>query len=57
MQEKVQTAFQEIGEEKTRLENFQKFYARQVLYTYGGEYAPAAKILGIKTPELKSMVK
>lgn len=56
-EEKVQTAFQEIEDEKNRLEQFQKFYARQVLYTYDGEYAPAAKTLGIKAPQLKSMVK
>jgi hypothetical protein len=57
IEEKVHTAFQEIEDEKNRLEEFQKFYARQVLYTYDGEYAPAAKTLGIKTPELKSMLK
>jgi hypothetical protein len=53
----VQTAFQEIEEEKNRLEDFQKFYALQVLHTFDGEYAPAAKTLGIKTPELKSILK
>jgi len=57
IEEKVHTAFQEIEDEKNRLEEFQKFYARQVLYTYDGEYAPAAKTLGIKAPELKSMLK
>lgn len=55
--EKVQIAFQEIEQEKTRLEQFLKFYAREVLYTYDGQYAPAAKTLGIKPPELKSMLK
>ena len=55
--EKVQIAFQEIEKEKTRLEQFLKFYAREVLSTYDGQYAPAAKTLGIKPPQLKSMVK
>jgi len=53
--EKVHIAFREIEDEKLRLEDFLKFYAREVLHAYDGEYAPAAKTLGIKAPELRSL--
>ena len=56
-EEKVHIAFREIEDEKTRLEDFLRFYAKEVLYSYDGELAPAAKTLGIKPPELKSIVK
>jgi hypothetical protein len=56
-EEKVHIAFREIEDEKTRLEDFLKFYAKEVLYSYGGEYVPAAKTLGIKPPELRSILK
>jgi DNA-binding MarR family transcriptional regulator len=55
--EKVHAAFREIEEERKRLADFQKFYARQVLCNFDGEYAQAAKALGIKLPDLKSMLK
>ena len=54
---KVQIAFKEIEEEKTRLVDFQKFYAREVLQVFDGQYNIAAETLGIKVPELKSMLK
>jgi hypothetical protein len=56
-EEKVHIAFREIEDEKTRLEDFLKFYAKEVLYSYDGEYVPAAKTLGIKPPELRSILK
>lgn len=55
--DKVQTAFQEIEQEKNRLEDFIKFYARQVTQTFNNEYPLAAKTLGIKVPQLKSILK
>jgi DNA-binding MarR family transcriptional regulator len=54
--DKVQTAFQEIGQEKSRLEDFIKFYARQVTRTFDNKYPLAAKTLGIRVPELKSIL-
>ena len=56
-EEKIQITFQEMEQEKARLEAFLRFYAREVLYTFDGRYAPAAKTLGIRPPELKSIVK
>ena len=55
--DKVQTAFHEIEREKTRLEDFLKFYAREVTLTLDNKYPLAAKTLGIKVPELKSILK
>jgi hypothetical protein len=54
--EKVQTAFQEMEQEKSRLEDVLKFYARAVASTFDNESA-AAKTLGIKVPELKSILR
>jgi hypothetical protein len=34
-----------------------KIYAREVFDSFDGPYAAAAKTLGIKPPELKSIVK
>jgi len=56
-QDKVQTAFQEMEQEKTRLEDFLKFFARQVTSTFDNEYPAAAKTLGIRVPALKSILK
>ncbi|MGE5114726.1 MAG: hypothetical protein ACM3JB_28020 [Acidobacteriaceae bacterium] len=56
-QEKVQTAFQEMEQEKSRLEDALKFYAREVASTFDNEYPAAAKTLGIKVPELKSILR
>lgn len=55
--EKVQTAFQEMEQEKSRLEDVLKFYAREVASTFDNEYPAAAKTLGIKVPELKSILR
>ena len=52
----MQTAFQEMEQEKTRLEDVLKFYAREVASTFDNESA-AAKTLGIKVPELKSILR
>ena len=54
--EKVQTAFQEMEQEKSRLEDVLKFYARQVASTFDNEYPAAAKTLGIKVPTLKTIL-
>jgi DNA-binding NtrC family response regulator len=53
----VQTAFQEIQEEKTRLIDFEKIYVREVLE--GCEWKPskAASTLGISRGRLDTLIK
>ena len=53
---KVQTAFQEMQQENSRLEDVLKFYTRAVASTFDNESA-AAKTLGIKVPELESILR
>jgi len=54
--QKIRVAYREIEEEKVRLEDFQKFYVREVLATCGGKDAAAAETLGIKAVELRSIL-
>jgi hypothetical protein len=55
--EKIQIAYREIEQEKGRLEDFQKFYVRQVWASCGRKDAAAAETLGIKAIELRSILK
>jgi DNA-binding NtrC family response regulator len=54
--EKIQIAYREIEEEKARLEDFQKFYVREVLATCGGMDVAAAETLGIKPMQLRGIL-
>ena len=54
---KVQTAFQEIQEEKTRLIDFEKIYVREVLEACEWKTSRAASTLGISRGKLDTLMK
>jgi len=54
---KVQTAFQEIQEEKTRLIDFEKIYVREVLEGCEWKASRAASTLGISRGKLDTLMK